>query len=106
LHWWTKEIGRALQSAGRKVLPVKTTLCAAPQVLQAFKSDAGAVEQLEGAGVKLSVGCPMQLFDNDLSAGEAIVTNSNKLRAYTTARFFPDEALVEIMASGEIRGAS
>ncbi len=83
---------------------MKTTLCAAPQVLRDFKSDAGAVEQLEGAGVKLSVGCPMQLFDNDLSAGEAIVTNSNKLRAYTTARFFPDEALVEIMASGEIKG--
>jgi hypothetical protein len=44
----------------------------------------------------------MQLFDNDLSAGEAIVTNSNKLRAYTTARFFPDEELVEILVSGEI----
>jgi hypothetical protein len=103
LYWWTKEIDTALRSKGRKVLPVKTTLCAAPQVLQEFKSDAGAVEKLESAGVRLSVGCPMQLFDNDLSAGEAIVTNSNKLRAYTAARFFPDEALVGIMASGKIR---
>jgi len=106
LYWWAEEIGRALRSEGRKVLPVKTTLCAAPQVLQEFRSDAQAVEKLEGAGAKLSIGCPMQLFDNDLSAGEAIVTNSNKLRAYTTARFFPDSALVEIMASGEIRGGS
>jgi predicted aconitase len=104
LYWWTEEIGRALQSEGRKALPVKTTLCAAPQVLQEFKSDAQAIEKLESAGVKLSVGCPMQLFDNDLSAGEAIVTNSNKLRAYTAARFFPDGALVEIMAAGEIKG--
>jgi hypothetical protein len=45
----------------------------------------------------------MQLFDNNISAGEAIVTNSNKLRAYTTARFFPDEELVKIIVSGRIR---
>jgi predicted aconitase len=104
LYWWTEEIGSALQAQGRRQLPVKTTMCAAPQVLQEFKSDAEASEKLESAGVKLSAGCPMQLFDNDLSAGEAIVTNSNKLRAYTTARFFPDEALVEILARGEIGG--
>jgi hypothetical protein len=77
-------------------------MCAAPQVLQKFKSDAKACEKLESAGVKLSAGCPMQLFDNNLSAGEAIVTNSNKLRAYTPARFFPDDELVEILVSGEI----
>jgi predicted aconitase len=106
LCWWTEEIHTALQAQGRRKLRVKTTLCAAPQVLQEFKSDAKAFEKLESAGVKLSVGCPMQLFDNDLSTGEAILTNSNKLRAYTTARFFPDEALVEIMVSGELRGGN
>jgi len=73
-------------------------------VLQEFRTDAEANERLERAGVKLSAGCPMQLFDNDLSAGEAIITNSNKLRAYTPARFFPDGELVEIMASGKIDG--
>ena len=39
---------------------------------------------------------------NDLSAGEAILTNSNKLRAYTPVRFFPDEELVGILARGQI----
>jgi len=70
--------------------------------LHRFKADVEAYEGLERAGVKFSVGCPMQLFDNDLSAGEAILTNSNKLRAYTAARFLPDEELVEILVSGEI----
>jgi predicted aconitase len=102
LYWWTEKIHSTLQAKSRRQLPVKTTICAAPQVLQKFKSDAKARQKLERASVKLSVGCPMQLFDNDLSAGEAIVTNSNKLRAYTTARFFPDEELVEILVSGEI----
>jgi predicted aconitase len=106
LYWWTEEIGSALQAQGRRALPVKTTVCAAPQVLREFRSDSEANEKLESAGVKLSANCPMQLFDNDLSAGEAILTNSNKLRAYTTARFFPDEALVKIMASGEIKGGN
>ena len=101
LYWWTEKIEARLREMGRKQLPVKTTICAAPQILQAFKSDAEACEKLERAGVKLSRGCPMQLFDNELSAGEAIVTNSDKLRAYTPARFFPDSELVEILVSGE-----
>ena len=102
LPWWANRIQSALQARNQSRLAVKTTLCAAPQVLHKFKADVEAYERLERAGVKLSVGCPMQLFDNDLSAGEAILTNSNKLRAYTTARFFPDEELVEILVSGEI----
>ena len=104
LYWWTDEIDGALRSEGRQELPVKTTLCAAPQVIQEFQADAQARSKLGRAGAKLSTGCPMQLFDNDLSAGEAIITNSNKLQAYTAARFFPDSVLVEIMASGEIKG--
>jgi predicted aconitase len=104
LYWWTQGIQSALRAQGRRVLPIKTTLCAAPQVLQVFQSDATACEELERTGAKLSAGCPMQLFDNDLTAGEAILTNSNKLRAYTPARFFPDEDLVAILASGKIQG--
>jgi len=106
LHWWAKQIHDALQARDQSRLAVKTTLCAAPQVWQAFRADKDAYAWLEGAGVKFSVGCPMQLFDNDLSAGEAIVTNSNKLRAYTPARFFPDDELVEILVSGEIMGGN
>ncbi len=102
LHWWADRIQSELRARNQGQIAVKTTLCAAPQVLHGFKADAKAYERLERAGVKLSVGCPMQLFDNDLSAGEAIITNSNKLRAYTTARFFPDEELVEILVSGEL----
>ena len=104
LNWWANKIHHSLQKKGRSQLPVKTTICAAPQVLEKFKTDGEAYEMLASAGVKFSVGCPMQLFDNDLSAEEAIITNSNKLRAYTSARFFPDEELVEILVSGEIEG--
>jgi hypothetical protein len=106
LHWWTNEIYSTMQAQGRSHVAVKTILCAAPQVLKKFKADKDAYEQLERAGIHLSVACSETLFENDVSAGEAIVTNSNKLRAYTPARFFPDEELVEIIVSGEIREES
>jgi hypothetical protein len=74
--------------------------------LQRFKADVEAYERLKRAGVKLSATCVETLFENELSAGEAIITNSNKLRAYTTARFFPDKELVEILVTGETKGRS
>jgi len=74
--------------------------------LQKFKADVEAYERLKRAGVRLSVGCAETLFEGDVSAGEAIITNSNKLRGYAAARFFPDEELVDILVSGEIRRGS
>jgi hypothetical protein len=75
-------------------------------VLRAFKADQEANDKLMHAGIHLSATCTETLFENDVSAGEAIVTNSNKLRAYTPARFFPDKELIEIIVSGEIKGGS
>jgi predicted aconitase len=108
LHWWADEIHNALQAKNQSQLAVETIMCAAPQILQKFKAgvtaaDATAYERLERAGVKFSVTCVETLFEGDVIAGEAVVTNSNKLRAYTTARFFPDKELVDILVSGEIK---
>jgi predicted aconitase len=103
LHWWTGEIHDALQAKNQSQLAVETIICAAPQVLQKFKADMTAYERLERAGVKFSVTCVETLFEGDVIAGEAVITNSNKLRAYTTARFFPDKELVDILVSGEIK---
>ncbi len=106
LHWWSHAIHDALQARDKNQIAVKTIICAALQVLQAFKADKKNYERLTRSGVHLSVSCPETLFENDISAGEAIVTNSNKLRAYTAARFFPDEELVEIIVNGVIKGES
>jgi predicted aconitase len=106
LYWWTDKIHNTLQARRQSQLAVETTICAAPQVLRKFKADAEAHEQLKRAGVKLSVTCAETLFEGGVSAGETVITNSNKLRAYSTARFFPDEELVEILVSGEIKGES
>jgi predicted aconitase len=106
LHWWANEIHDALQARRQPKVAIDTIICAAPQVLRAFKADQEANDKLMHAGIHLSATCTETLFENDVSAGEAIVTNSNKLRAYTPARFFPDKELIEIIVSGEIKGGS
>ena len=106
LYWWSHAIHATLQERNQNKIAVKTIICTAPQVLQAFKADGEIYERLTRAGVHLSVSCPETLFENDVSAGETIVTNSNKLRAYTPARFFQDNELVEIVVTGVIKGDS
>jgi predicted aconitase len=106
LYWWTNEIHSALQAKSQSQLAVETIICAAPQVVHKFEADVEAHERLKRAGVKLSVTCAETLFEGGVSAEEAVITNSNKLRAYSTARFFPDEELIEILVSGEIKGES
>ena len=44
-------------------------------------------------------------MNNPLIAEEPVLTNSNKLRAYTTARFFPDEEILEMIVSGNFHHA-
>jgi hypothetical protein len=102
IDWWARSISAALSERGQAGIKVPTTLCAAPQTLARLSADGTALRDLKAAGVRLSAGCPMQLFDNDLAAGSAIITNSTKLRTYTNARFFPDRQIVEILVGGEI----
>ena len=103
VYGWVDKIHHTLQARDQSQLAVETILCTAPQVLQKFKDDTEAYERLKQTGVKLCVSCSETVFETGLCAGEPILTNSNKLRAYTTARFFPDEELVEILVSGEVK---
>jgi hypothetical protein len=104
LNWWSENIHKALQKKDQDRVSVETTLCAAPQVLREFKSQGEAYAKLMDSGLKLSPTCSETIFETGLCTGKPIITNSNKLRAYTTARFFNDEELVEILVSGEIIG--
>lgn len=104
LIWWSDNIHSSLQSIGRAKVSVETTICAAPQVLETFKSRGEWYPKLMAAGVELSPTCSETIFETGLCTGKPIITNSNKLRAYTTARFFADEELVDIIVRGDIPG--
>jgi predicted aconitase len=104
LIWWSDHLYKELQNRDQSKVSVETTLCAAPQVLREFKSEGQAYAKLVNSGVKLSPTCSETIFETGLCTGKPIITNSNKLRAYTTARFFTDEDLVDIIVRGEIPG--
>ena len=102
LNWWAEKIQRTLEERNQSRLAVETVLFAAPQVLQKFTADHGKKKRLKESGILLSTACAETLYEGQVCSGDTVVTNSNKLRAYTTARFFPDEVLLEIMVIGEI----
>ena len=100
LYWWVDQIDKVLRAHGRDKVTVKTILCASPQVIRRFQADEDAYQLLTRMGVKLSVTCCEAYLDNPLCAREAVVTNSNKLRAFTTARIYTNEDLLEVIATG------
>jgi predicted aconitase len=101
LNWWSEKITESLQERNQAQITIETVICAAPQVLEKFMKDGGNYQRMIEAGVKFSPSCSETIFETGLCTGQPIITNSNKLRAYTTAQFYPDEALVEIMLGSE-----
>ena len=51
-------------------------------------------------GVTVSSICPLMYTNNPLVHSKAIITNSNKLRTYSMARYFKDEEILKLI-SGE-----
>jgi hypothetical protein len=103
LTWWANKIDKALQLRGKDRLSIETIIFTSPQLLQEFEADEKRYRRLMKAGVKLSASCSETIYETGLYSGKPILTNSNKLRAYTTARFFPDKELLEILVTGEVK---
>jgi predicted aconitase len=102
LYWWADAVEAALQAAGKTRLAVDTVFCAAPRVLEQFRADEAVHLRMEAAGAKFSAGCSETVFETRLCSGKRILTNSAKLRGYTTARFIADQPLVEVLVTGSV----
>ena len=101
IYWWIEHLEETLKTRKQEQIAIETTICAAPQVLQHFESDKDSYTKLKKMGVKLSPACSETVFETGLCSGKPIITNSNKLRAYTTARFYPDDELLEVLVGEE-----
>lgn len=100
LTTWTERVEQGLKEAGRKKVAIPTVFTAAPAVLKEFESTPYA-ERLKKTGVVLSYICPLMYMNNPLSGKMPVITSSNKLRTYTTARYYTDdEILVQITKGG------
>ena len=102
---YLKDMGAAAASNGAvslyHVVVIPTVFTAAPAVIRRFNETPYA-ERLRRTGVIVSYICPLMYMNNPLSERMPVITSSNKLRTYTSARYYTDdENLAQITKGGD-----
>ena len=98
---WTVRVEEGLKASGAKKVSIPTVFTTAPAVKKEFEKTEYAA-RLKATGVVLSYICPLMYMNNPLCKTMPVITCSNKLRTYTTARFYTeDEILVKITKGGK-----
>ena len=99
LKTWTDNIEAALKESGASKVQIPTVMTAAPGVLEVFnKTDYAA--RLKATGVITSYICPLMYMNNPLCKKMPVITSSNKLRTYTSARYYRDEEILAAITKG------
>ena len=96
---WTKRVEEGLKKYGNKKVVVPTVFTAAPGVLKEFEKTEYAA-RLKATGVITSYICPLMYMNNPLSTKIPVITSSNKLRTYTSARYYTDDEIVVQITKG------
>ena len=97
---WTVRVEEGLKKSGNKKVLIPTVFTTAPAVKKEFEATEYAA-RLKATGVILSYLCPLMYMNNPLCGPMPVITSSNKLRTYTTARYYTeDEILVKITKGG------
>ena len=99
LEQWSERIAQGLAEAGRTRVSVPCVFTAAPAVAKRFAATPAA-RVLDAAGVVVSSICPLMYMNNPLSAKMPVITNSNKLRTYSSARYYTDDEILDILTKG------
>ena len=96
---WTNKVEESLKNNNKKKVVVPTVFTAAPKVLEEFNKTEYA-QRLKATGVITSYICPLMYMNNPLCKSMPVITSSNKLRTYTTSRYYKDEELLNIITGG------
>ena len=99
LKSWTLDIEEELKKNGKKKVTIKTVFTAAPGVLEAFEKTEYA-KRLKATGVITSYICPLMYMNNPLCKKMPVITSSNKLRTYTSARYYTDAEILKAITGG------
>ena len=100
LKTWTKNIEKSLAANCKKKITMKTVFTASPAVLEAFNKTEYA-ERLKACGVITSYICPLMYMNNPLCKKMPVITCSNKLRTYTTAKYYREDEILDIITGGK-----
>ena len=93
---WTENVTAGLKKSGLKKVSIPTVFTAAPGVIDEFNKTPYA-QKLKDTGVILSYICPLMYMNNPLAGKMPVITNSNKLRTYTTSRYYTSDEILDII---------
>ncbi len=96
---WTDKVEAALKEYGNKKVQIPTVFTAAPKVLEQFNKTEYAA-RLKATGVITSYICPLMYMNNPLCKKMPVITSSNKLRTYTSARYYTDDEILVAITKG------
>ncbi len=96
---WTDAVEAGLKTNGLAKVSIPTVFTTAPGVKKEFEKTPYA-KRLEATGVVLSSICPLMYMNNPLCKSMAVMTSSNKLRTYTTARYYTEAEILEKITKG------
>ena len=100
LKEWTVNIEAELNKNGKNKVTIPTVFTASPGVLEAFAKTEYA-ERLKKTGVITSYICPLMYMNNPLCKKMPVITSSNKLRTYTSARYYTDGEILTAITGGK-----
>ncbi|MBR1457076.1 MAG: DUF521 domain-containing protein [Oscillospiraceae bacterium] len=99
LQDWTEALGDGLRKNGRDKVAVPTVFTAPVPVIREFEKTMDAY-RLKKYGVVVSYICPLMYMNNPLCKSKAVITSSNKLRTYTSARYYTEAEILDIITGG------
>jgi predicted aconitase len=103
LRFSSEKIEAGLNQAGISKPALPVYLFAGKKVRDAFvERYPKEAKYLEEIDVNITHNCPMMYLQTPKQSEELIVTNSNKCRVYSTARFFFDDSLMKVLTTGKL----
>ena len=99
LKQWVNNIEAGLKANGKSKVVIPTVLTTPPAVLKQFNETEEA-KKAKAMGLVVSYICPLMYMNNPLCGKMPVITNSNKLRTYTTSRFYKDEEILAKITGG------
>ena len=96
---WTENVEAGLKASGKEKVCIPTVFTTAPAVKKEFDKTPLAA-RLAKTGVILSCICPLMYMNNPLAGKMPVITCSNKLRTYTTARFYTEDEILAKITKG------
>ena len=96
---WTVAVEEGLKAAGNQKVQIPTVFTTAPGVKAEFEKTEYAA-RLKATGVILSYICPLMYMNNPLCKSMPVITSSNKLRTYTTARYYTEAEILDKITKG------